>query len=165
VTRGIALVPLTRNAFAPFGEVIEAAGTASHPINGGMCDRHHAIATAQALGDGARTILSIGHGRPYALPLTLTMLERHPLGSQAWIPLHDRPFAVVVAPDEGGRPGRPVAFLTAPRQGVNYRANVWHAPVTPLDAPGDFLIVDRDGPGLNLEEHFFDAPWRIVKTA
>jgi ureidoglycolate lyase len=149
VTRGIALVPLTRDAFAPFGEVIEAAGTASHPINGGMCDRHHAIATAQALGDGARTILSIGHGRPYALPLTLTMLERHPLSSQAWIPLHDRPFA----------------FLTAPRQGVNYRANVWHAPVTPLDAPGDFLIVDRDGPGLNLEEHFFDAPWRIVKTA
>ncbi|MFT4792243.1 MAG: ureidoglycolate lyase [Paracoccaceae bacterium] len=159
MSRDIPLRALTRDAFAPFGEVIDRDAP-SHPINGGMCDRHHALATAQVM--GGEVILSIGHARPYALPLTLPMLERHPLGSQAWIPLHDRPFAVIVAPDDNGRPGAPVAFLTAPHQGVNYRANVWHAPVTPLDAAGDFLIVDRAGPGNNLEEHHFDAPWRIV---
>jgi len=165
VTRDIALRPLTRAAFAPFGDVIAAAGARSHPINGGMCDRHHALAAAEALGEGARTIISLGRGRPYALPLDLPMLERHPLGSQAWIPLHDRPFAVIVAPDEGGRPGTPVAFITGPGEGVNYHANIWHAPVTPLGAPGDFAIIDRDGPGTNLEEFTFSTPWRIVRGA
>lgn len=163
MSREIPLRPLTAEAFAPFGEVIEKRDAPSFPINGGMCDRHHALARTE--GGAGEIIISIGHGRPYPLPLDLPMMERHPLGSQAWIPLHDRPFAVIVAEDEDGAPGKPVAFLTAPGQGVNYRANAWHAPLTPLDAAGDFLIVDRDGPGDNLEEHFFDAPWRIIAGA
>ncbi|MGG7567119.1 ureidoglycolate lyase [Rhodovulum sp. DZ06] len=163
MSRTIPLLPLTEEAFAPFGEIIAKRAEPSFPINGGMCDRHHALAVMDLLGEGARGIISIGHGRPYPEPLEIGLVERHPLGSQAWIPLHDRPFAVVAAPDEGGRPGTPVAFLTAPRQGVNYRAGVWHAPLRPLGAAGDFLIVDRDGPGENLEEYTYDSPW-IVTT-
>lgn len=163
MSREIPLRPLTPEGFAPFGEVIAKRDAPSFPINDGMCDRHHALAAMDLLGEGARAILSIGHGRPYPEPLQIGLVERHPLGSQAWIPLHDRPFAVVVAPDEGGVPGAPVAFLTAPHEGVNYRAGVWHAPLRPLGAPGDFLIVDRDGPGNNLQEYAYEAPWTVVR--
>ena len=77
------------------------------------------------------------------------------------MPLTADPFLVVVAPDEAGAPGAPLAFLTAPGQGVNYLRGVWHGVLTPLDREGVFLIVDRVGSGQNLEEHRFDAPWSI----
>lgn len=154
LTRTIPLEPLTAAAFAPFGDVIEAAGEASFAFNRGMAQRFHDLARTEATGDG-RIGVSIGRALPYTLPVTLDMVERHPLGSQAFVPLGPDPFIVVVAPDEGGRPGRPRAFLTRPGQGVNYPRNVWHGVLTPLDRAADFLIVDRIGTGVNLEEHFF----------
>lgn len=160
--RVIRAVPLTDAAFAPFGEVLEAAGEPDFQINQGMCDRFHDLARiAVADADGAPAI-SIGRGRPYALPLELRLVERHPLGSQAWIPLDGDPFLVVVAPDEEGVPGRPLAFLTRPGQGVNYHRGTWHGVVTPLERPQRFLIVDRVGPGPNLVEHVFDTPWIVT---
>jgi ureidoglycolate lyase len=154
--------PLTPEAFAPFGDVIEPRGE-SHPINAGMVDRFTDLARLE-FSDGGRAGLSLGFGRPYRLPLALDLVERHPLGSQAWIPLGNDPFLVVVAPDEGGRPGRPRAFLTAPGQGVNYLRGTWHGVLTPLDRPQSFLIVDRIGPGDNLEEYRFAEAW-TVETA
>ncbi|WP_173932807.1 ureidoglycolate lyase [Chelativorans sp. Marseille-P2723] len=159
--RRIVAVPLTREAFAPFGDVIEADGAASFPINNGMTERFHDLARVEAVGEDARVLISIARGQPYALPLTLKMVERHPLGSQAFIPLSPQPFLVVVCPDEGGRPGRPLAFLTKPGQGVNYARNTWHGVLTPVDQEQDFLIVDRGGEGINLEEFFFEEPFRI----
>ena len=91
------------------------------------------------------------------------MVERHPLGSQAFFPLNDQPFLVIVAPDDGGTPGRPRAFLTNGRQGVNYHRNTWHGILTPLDREQRFLIVDRKGEGDNLEEFFFERPFLITK--
>jgi len=161
MTTMIAIDPLTTEAFGPFGDVIERRGDPSFPINDGMCDRYHDLAKLDFAGADARPIISIGHGRPYALPLTLSMVERHPLGSQAFIPLTDRPFLVVVAPDIGGVPGTPLAFLSNGRQGVNYHRNTWHGVLTPLDVEGDFLIVDRGGSGENLEEYFFKEPFLI----
>ena len=160
--RTIRAVPLTAAAFAPFGEVIEAKGEPSFRINRGMCDRFHDLARAEAIGPDGQIGISIGHGRPYTLPLTLEMVERHPLGSQVFMPLQPDPFLVVVAPDENGVPGRPLAFLTSPGQGVSYRRNTWHGVLTPLDRPGDFLIVDRVGPGTNLAEHFYEKTWTIT---
>jgi ureidoglycolate lyase len=159
--RRIRLRPLAAEAFAPFGDVIEARGAPSFQINGGMCDRFHDLARLEFLGEGARAGLSLGVGRPYALPLSLGLVERHPLGSQAFVPMSADRFLVVVAPDEGGRPGTPVAFLTGPGQGVNYLRNVWHGVLTPLDRPAPFLIVDRIGPGSNLEEHRYAEPWTV----
>ena len=156
--------PLTARAFAPFGQVIEAAGEPSLQINQGMCDRFHDLARIEIADAEGAPAISIGHGRPYSLPLDLRMVERHPKGSQAWIPLDGDPFLVVVAPDAAGVPGRPQAFLTRPGQGVNYRRNTWHGVVTPLVRPQRFLIVDRVGPGTNLAEHRFDEPW-IITTA
>ena len=67
-----------------------------------------------------------------------------------------------MAPDEAGRPGRPLAFLTGPGQGVNCRRGALHGVLTPLLRPRAFIIVDRVGPGMNLAEHFYDAPWTII---
>ena len=101
----IATEPLTAEAFRPFGDVIEATG-ASYPINAGMCDRFHDLARLDFAGEGARAGVSIGYGRPYSLPLEFDLMERHPLGSQAFVPMTEDPFLVVVAPEEDGRPRR-----------------------------------------------------------
>ena len=155
--------PLTAAAFAPYGDVIEAAGD-SFPINGGMCDRFHDQARMEYLGEG-RAGVSVGLSRPYTLPLTFSLVERHPLGSQAFVPMQDDPFLVVVAEDEDGRPGTPRAFLTSAGQGVNYLRNTWHGVLTPLDRPARFVIVDRVGTGNNLEEFTYDAPWTVTGPA
>jgi ureidoglycolate lyase len=152
--------PLDPEAFAPFGDVIDTRGP-SHPINAGMTDRFHDLARLDIAG---RAGISLALGRPCALPLTLSLVERHPLGSQAWLPLGPDPFLVIVAPDEGDTPGRPVAFLTAPGQGVNYLRGTWHGVLTPLARPQLFAIVDRPDPDGNLEEHRFAEPWLVTAT-
>jgi ureidoglycolate lyase len=159
--RVIVAEPLTREAFAPFGDVIDADGPTRYPINGGRCLRIHDLARVEVTGPEARVAVSMARGTPYAIPLALGMVERHPLGSQAFMPLSPDPFLVVVCPDENGRPGRPRAFLTAPGQGVNYLRNCWHGVLTPLGAERDFLIVDRAGEGNNLEEFAFEEPYEI----
>jgi ureidoglycolate lyase len=161
MSRAITAEPLTAEAFAPFGDVIEARGAPSFQINGGMCDRFHDLARMEFIGPAARVNISLGFGRPYALPLSLTLVERHPLGSQAFVPMTEDPFLVIVAPDEGGVPGRPRAFLTAPGQGVNYLRDTWHGVLTPLGRAANFLIVDRAGEGVNLVEYTYDDPWIV----
>lgn len=158
--RRVATAPLTPEAFAPFGEVLAAAGAPDMRINQGLCGRFHDRA-ALDFADG-RAGISLFDADPRTLPLTLEMVERHPQGSQAFLPMTQHPFLVVVAPDADGAPGAPLAFVTDGRQGVNYRRGTWHGVCTPLHAPGLFAVVDRIGPGANLEEHWFDAPWQVV---
>ncbi|WP_370160880.1 ureidoglycolate lyase [Limimaricola soesokkakensis] len=153
--------PLTRAAFAPFGDVIEAAGAPDKIINAGLCGRHHDLARLDFGSDG-RAGISVFDAKPRALPYTLDLVERHPDGSQAFIPLSLASFLVIVAPDEDGRPGRPRAFVTTPGQAVNLLRNTWHGVLTPLEAPGLFAVVDRIGPGANLEEYRFEVPWRVT---
>ncbi|TWG99723.1 ureidoglycolate lyase [Mesorhizobium sp. J18] len=153
--------PLTRDAFAPFGDVIETEGAQSFLINNGKTRRFHDLAKVEATGPNARVLVSIFRGEPYDFPLRLEMVERHPFGSQAFMPLSPRPFLVVVCPDEDGRPGLPHAFLTKLGQGVNYARNTWHAVLTPIGETQDFLVVDRGGDGNNVEEFFFPEPFSI----
>lgn len=153
--------PLTAAAFAPYGEVIEPRADSIRMINGGTTERHHALVVPEAAGEGARVILNIFRGQPRRFPYAVDMMERHPLGSQSFSPLAPLPFLVVVSKDEDGRPGRPEVFLSTNGQGVNYRRNVWHHPLMALNVVSDFLIADRDGPGNNLEEFFFDTPYSI----
>jgi ureidoglycolate lyase len=161
LTQVLAISPLTKSAFAPFGEIIEADPATVRLINAGTTERFHALAIAEAEGEGARVIINIFRGQPRHFPYEIRMMERHPFGSQSFSPMSGRPFLVVVSEDEGGRPGRPQAFLARSDQGVNYRRNVWHHPLMALGQPSDFLVVDRDGPGNNLEEFFFDTPFVI----
>ncbi|KQV34948.1 MULTISPECIES: ureidoglycolate lyase [unclassified Rhizobium] len=157
----IEIKQLTREAFAPFGDVIEMEGAANFPINAGKCTRFHDLAKIETTGEKARPMISLLRGEPYPLPLTLGMVERHPLGSQAFIPLSDNSFLVVVAEETADGPGEPLAFRTAPGQGVNIGRNVWHGILTPLDAVSDFAVVDRGGEGVNLEEHFYKDPFLV----
>ncbi|WP_332717780.1 ureidoglycolate lyase [Pelagibacterium mangrovi] len=161
MSRVIIIRKLTADAFAPFGQVLATKDARSYLINGGMTERFHDLANVEIGGENGRTLISIFRGQPYDLPLTLRMVERHPLGSQAFMPLHDRPFLVIVAPDEDGVPGTPLAFLTEPGIGVNIGRNVWHGVLTPLEREGDFLVVDRGGEGNNLEEYFFENPFTV----
>ena len=161
MTRIITAQPLTRAAFAAFGDVIDTDCDNHFPINQDKCERYHDLAKVEAEGPNARVLVSIFRGTPYDMPLKLAMVERHPFGSQAFVPLTPAPFLVVVCPDTHEGPGEPRAFLTRPGQGVNYRRNTWHGVLTPLGAPQDFLVVDRGGDGINVEEHFFDEPWEV----
>ncbi len=160
MNRSIRAEPITAEAFAPFGDVLDAAGDPDRLINQGLCGRYHDRARID-FGDG-RAGISLFDASPRSLPYTLDMVERHPEGSQAFLPMTEHPFLVIVAPDEDGRPGPPRAFITAPRQGINFLRNTWHGVLTPLHAPGLFAVVDRIGAGANLEEHWFETTWTVV---
>jgi len=161
MSRILAAAPLTRKAFAPFGDVLDTEWHDRFNINGGMAERFHDMAKVEATGPDAKVIISIFRGSPYSFPLQLKLVERHPFGSQAFMPLSPAPFLVVVCPDGPQGPGRPQAFLTAPGQGVNYHRNVWHAVLTPIGERQDFLVVDLSGDGNNLEEFVFEDPYEI----
>lgn len=159
--REIFVQPLTREAFAPFGDVIETEGAHSFPINHGMCMRYHDLAKVETTGENAKTLISLLRGKPYELPLKLEMVERHPFGSQAFVPLSQKPFLVVAAHEQPDGPSEPVAFMTKPGQGVNIHRNVWHGILTPLEGVSDFVVIDRGGDGVNLQEHFYPEPFLI----
>lgn len=155
--------PLTAAAFAPFGDVLEAAGDPDRIINQGLCGRWHDLARLDFA--GGRAGISLFRAEPRELPLTLDMVERHPEGSQAFLPMSEHPFLVVAAPDAGGTPRTPRAFLTVAGQGINFHRGTWHGVLTPLHAPGLFAVIDRIGEGANLEEHWFETPRRIEPAA
>lgn len=159
--RTIRPAPLTTEAFAPFGEVLQATGIPDRIINQGLCGRFHDRARLD-FGPGGRAGISIFLAQPRALPYRLDMVERHPEGSQAFLPMTRYPFLVIVAPDQGGHPGTPRAFLTDGAQGINLHRGTWHGVLTPLHDPGLFAVVDRIGDTPNLQEHWFDDPWTVA---
>lgn len=156
----IRIEPITAEAFAPYGDLLTCRDAPSKMINQGRCERHHALATVQR-GKG-EAIISIFRSQAISLPYDCTLLERHPLGSQAFVPLGPDAWMSVVAPDVDGRPGTPRAFLVPAGMGVNLHAGVWHGVLTPLDKPTDFLVIDREGEGVNLEEISID-PVTIIR--
>jgi ureidoglycolate lyase len=154
------IVALTAAAFAPFGEVIEpAAAAAVQSINAGTAQRFHDIARIDP-GEGGRVLLSIVRARARTLPFELELLERHPLGSQAFVPLDPatRYLVVVAASAEA----TPRAFIAGHGQGVNFAAGTWHHPLLALDRSCDFLVLDRGGEGDNCDEVRLPRRWRIL---
>ncbi|WP_109483312.1 ureidoglycolate lyase [Paraburkholderia sp. C35] len=148
----LAIEPLTREAFAPFGDVIELEGAKQIPINLGTTIRYHDLANVDVTDEGGRTLVNLFRGQPRVLPFEIKMMERHPLGSQAFIPLNDKPYLVVVAPGGELDESKIRAFVTSGWQGVNYAKGVWHHPLLALGEVTDFVVVDRGGDGLNLNE-------------
>lgn len=145
--------PLTAAAFAPFGEVIETPPVGGAVTNGGLAVRHDEVAKLDLVDGGGRPLLGIFRVKPTPLPIEVRWLECHPKASQAFVPIGERPFLVIVAP-AGAEPDPAAtrAFLTNGRQGVNYRRGTWHFPVIALEQDTDFLVIDRGDAGGNYAE-------------
>ncbi len=143
--------PLTRAAFAPFGDVIGAGEEPGRIINDGRAVRFDDLAKVEVAADGGRPTIALFRTEPATLPVSVDALERHPLGSQAFVPLGGARFLVVVAP--GATPiAREIrAFVTNGRQGINFHRGIWHHPLLALDRESEFVVIDRFGPGENLE--------------
>ena len=148
--------PLTPDAFAPFGDVLDATGD-FRLINEGLCRRHHDRATLD-FGD-ARAGISIFSAQARALPYSFDLIERHPDGSQAFLPMTEHPFLVIVATSPKAAPK---AFLTNGAQGINLHRGTWHGVLTPLHAPGLFAVVDRIGATPNLQEFRYKDLWTVL---
>lgn len=165
--------PLTAETFAPFGDIVQV-GDSPIMINEGTTERHHKLSMVeldgpqgQSVVEGEKSaIINIFRAQPRPMPMPIKMMERHPLGSQAFLPTNDKPYLVLVclgekAPD----PETLKLFLvegTSPSvTGVSYKANCWHHPLLALNEVTDFWVVDRMGPGNNLEEQDFDSDLEI----
>jgi len=158
--------PLTAEVFAPFGDVLECAEKPDKIINQGMCGRHHDLARLDFSSEtGGRAGISLFDAIPRTLPYSFDLVERHPEGSQAFIPMSMASFLVIVAADNQGTPDRPEAFITAPGQAINFHRNTWHGVLTPLDSPGLFAVVDRIGSTPNLEEYTYKTQYVVKPTA
>lgn len=151
--------PLTRETFAPYGDVIEVTDAVRHfSINGGNTERYHDLAAIEPGADG-KVIVSIFRGQPRALPFPVEMMERHPKGSQAFVPLSGKPYLVVVAaPGPAPSVNDLRTFYARADQGVNYAVGVWHHPLLALETVCDFLVIDRSGPGHNCDEVLLTLP-------
>jgi len=159
----IEAVPLTAAAFRPYGDVIEA-GERFALINSGTTRHYADLAKIDVDAQDGRARLSLYQVAPYEMPLVVTMLERHPLSSQLFVPLNEAPFLVVVA--AGGvdaiESSAVRAFVCNGRQGINYHRGTWHHPVIALHRETDFLVLDRRGSGRNCDEFYFGEADRIV---
>jgi len=138
--------PLSAQAFAAYGDVIEISDTKSPLIiNEGLTERFHDLAKLDLLAKGGKAIISLFRTRPLPRPLIIKTMERHPLSSQAFYPLSDQPYMVVVA-DKGDFDTKNIkAFLARPDQGINYHAGVWHHYSLALNQTSNFLVIDRGG--------------------
>jgi ureidoglycolate lyase len=154
-------VPLTAEAFAPYGDVIEVGGAPDKLINQGMCGRHHARATLD-FGPAGRAGISLFDAKARHLPHKVDMVERHPEGSQAFVPVSGVPMLVVVADDTDGTPVNLQAFISQPGQSINLHRGTWHGVLAPLGAPGQYIVGERIGTTPNLEEHWFKEPFTVV---
>jgi len=160
VTTTLKPEPLTAESFRPYGDVIETAGSTSISINSGNCQRYTDLASLDIDGSGV-TGISIFDAKPYGNPIQLNYVERHPLGTQAFIPMSNQPYLVIVADDVNGMASEPRVFITNGAQGVSYGRNVWHGVLTPIIEQSLFTVVDYIGDLDNLEEYAFETPYLI----
>lgn len=153
--------PLTKDAFAPFGDVVECEGARQFGINQGYATRFDDLAHVDVELEGGSVNVSVVVAKPRPQPIEILLMERHPLGSQIFFPLQQRPWLVLVCgePDDASSYR---AFTASGAQGVNYRRNAWHHPLLVLDPDSRFMVVDRKGRGNNLEERILKAPLRLA---
>jgi ureidoglycolate lyase len=152
--------PLTAQAFAPFGEVIETASAKQvYAINEGTAQRFHDLAQID-VGEGGRTLVSVFRAQPRKLPFAVRMLERHPLGTQTFVPL-DPSLRYLVVVGESPE-ATPRAFFVDQGRGINLRRGAWHHPLIALDQISDFLVIDRGGAGHNCDEVQLPRSWSLA---
>lgn len=148
--------PLSKAAFASFGDVVEIEDATHYPINQGYAERFNDLAHVDIAAGGGTVNISVVTAEPRPQPIAIRLMERHPLGSQIFYPLQDRPWLVLVCADPHDASSYR-AFTATGRQGINYARNAWHHPLLVFDPASRFLVVDRKGSGGNLEEIWLEA--------
>ncbi|HHJ35161.1 MAG TPA: ureidoglycolate lyase [Gammaproteobacteria bacterium] len=159
----IKLEPLTREAFKPFGDVIELnESNDMFPINFGLTERHHALSRVDVADGGGEPIISLFENQPASLPIRVKVMERHPLGSQAFIAISGNPYVIVVGEAGDFDHTKLHAFLAQSSQAINYYKGTWHHYCLGLNAVNQFVVVDRGGTGDNCDES--EIPDDVVIT-
>ncbi|MCJ8318149.1 MAG: ureidoglycolate lyase [Colwellia sp.] len=144
--------PLTAAAFSAFGDVIETSNDVKNfAINDGFTQRYHDLAKVDVTDNNGHTLINIFRSKPLAQPIAIKMMERHPQGSQAFIPMGDNRYIVVVAPAGEFDVSKIEVFIANSNQGVNYHKGTWHHFCLALGSESDFLVVDRGGKGDNCD--------------
>ena len=156
---------LTREAFAPFGDVITLDGAQHYPINDGMTERFHDLASVDVSDQTGKPLISLFRSKPRVLPFEVKAMERHPLGSQAFFPLSKLPYLVIVAAPGKFDERSLRLFLARQGEGINYAKGAWHHGLFALYAESDFIVVDRGGPGVNCDEVFLTQSIVITEEA
>ena len=142
--------PITKENFSKYGDVITTKDIKPLEINDGYAKRFDGIANLDTSIDGGETTICIFSALKRSFPMKINMMEKHPLGSQAFIPMQETTFLVLVAP-KGSKPNidEIESFIVPPHIGVNYNPGIWHFPLISTKDM-NFLVVDRKGSGDNL---------------
>jgi len=159
----LVLEPLTAEAFAPFGEVIQRQGVTPQSINYGRTQKFADLARIDTAAEGGETTVHLYRSEAVMLPFQIERMERHPLGSQAFMPLHQQPFPVIVAPPGDDPEFQTIrGFITNGEQGINLHKGVWHHYQVSLAGNCVYLVIDRKGPHNNCVEWELDQALMIV---
>ncbi|MFT6990527.1 MAG: ureidoglycolate lyase [Paraglaciecola sp.] len=156
---------LSRDKFSQFGDVIEVNDNAKNfSINDGFTQRYHDLAQVDVTENNGRTLINIFRSTPLEQPVSIKMMERHPLSSQAFIPMGQQPYLVVVAPKGEFDISKIEVFLASSNQGVNYHKGTWHHYCLALHQVSDFIVVDRGGAGDNCDVVNLDGSLVIAQS-
>ena len=149
-------IEITRENFASYGDLISTDSVKPIDINSGYAKRFDDLAHLNTAKDGGKTIVSIFSSLKRTFPMTIDMMEKHPLGSQTFVPMKETVFLSFVAPP-GDVPeiNKIQSFIIPPKMGVNYKPGIWHFPLISTEDT-NFLVIDRKGSGKNLVIHKFD---------
>ena len=149
-------VKINKSNFAPYGDLISTENITPIDINAGYAKRFDNLADLNTSKDNGKTILSIFSALKRTFPMKIDMMEQHPLGSQAFIPMKETTFLTFVAPlGKSPEIDKIQSFIIPPNHGVNYRPGIWHFPLISTEDT-NFLVIDRKGQGKNLIIHKFE---------
>ena len=149
-------VQITRSNFRKYGDLISTEGISSLDINSGYAKRFDNLADINTSKDNGKAIISIFSATKRIFPMRIDMMEKHPLGSQAFIPMKETTFLCFVAPI-GDSPdiSKIESFIVPPKIGINYKPGIWHFPLISTENT-NFVVIDRKGLGENLIIHNFE---------
>ena len=149
-------IKINRSNFAIFGDLISTNDITPMDINAGYAKRFDNLADLNTAKDGGKAIVSIFSSLKRSFPMTIDMMEKHPLGSQAFIPMKETTFLCFVAPPgESPDINKIQSFIIPPKTGINYKPGIWHFPLISTEDT-NFLVIDRKGNGENLIIHKFE---------
>jgi len=156
-------IKINRKNFSEYGDLISSNEINPMDINSGYAKRFDNLANINTSKDSGKTIVSIFSSIKRTFPMKIDMMEKHPLGSQAFIPMQETTFLCFVAPSSETPEIKKIkAFIVPPKMGINYKPGIWHFPLISTEDT-DFLVIDRKGSGENLVTYKFKKDEVVLK--